>query len=66
MTKFVKFIAKGLVYLRDKNGRPIGVEKTIKADGVARNTPELAGKVFRQCPDLLPCDWIDIQTMPLG
>lgn len=66
MTKFVKFIATGLIYLRDKKGKPIAVEKVIERDGVARNSPELPGKVFRQCPDLLPCDWVKIETVPLG
>lgn len=66
MNRFVKFVVKGYVYNRNKNGEIIGVEKMIHRDGVVRSTKEMMGKIFRQCPDLLPCEWVDVQTVPIG
>lgn len=33
MNKFVQFFAEGIIYYRDKNGRPCGVKCTIKGGG---------------------------------
>lgn len=36
MRKFVQFFAEGIIYDRDKNGRPCGVKHTIKGGRNAR------------------------------
>ncbi len=66
MSKFVQFLAKGIIYDRDKKGRPCGVKCTIKGGGVTLGNANLMGKVFMQCPDLLPCDWVEVETCPIG
>lgn len=33
MSKFVQFFAKGVIYDRDKNGRPCGVKERRKGGG---------------------------------
>lgn len=66
MSDFVMFSAVGLVYERDKNGKLIGVKDTIRTNGVVRNTEEIQGKIFRQCPELLPCDTLRVHTIPLN
>ena len=66
MNKFVKFFAKGVIYDRDKNGRPCGVKRTIKGEGVTLGNADLMGKVFMQCPDLLPCHRVEVETCPIG
>ena len=66
MNKFVQFFAEGIIYYRDKNGRPCGVNRTIKGRGITLGNADLMGKVFMQCPDLLPCDWVEVETCPIG
>lgn len=66
MNKFVEFFVEGIVYKRDKNGRPAGVEQIVHGNGVTLNDPGLMGSIFRQCPDLFPCDRVAISTAPLG
>lgn len=65
MNKFVQFFAKGVIYDRDKKGRPCGV-KEYRKGGVTLGNTDLMGKVFMQCPDLLPCDWVEVKTYPIG
>lgn len=65
MSKFVKFEAKGVIYERDKNGNVSGVRATRYGSGVVKTGPELIGKVFRQCSQLLPCDRVSVQTYNL-
>jgi len=61
MSKFVKFVAEGVIY--DKLGE---IESVRTGSGVTLDYPELMGKVFRQCPNLLPCDYVDVRTEPIG
>lgn len=65
MSKFVQFFAEGVIYDRDKKGRPCGVKEHRKG-GVTRDCSELMGKVFMQCPNLLPCDHVTVKTSPIG
>lgn len=65
MSKFVQFFAKGIIYNQDENGRPYGVKKTIKG-GVTFDNADLMDKVFIQCPNLLPYDWVEVETCPIG
>lgn len=66
MSKFVQFFAEGVIYDRDKKGRPCGVKEHRKGGGVTRDSAELMGKVFMQCPNLLPCDYVTVETTPIG
>ena len=66
MSKFVQFFAKGVIYDRDKNGRPCGVKEHRRGGGVTLGNSELMGKVFRQCPNLLACDHVEVETSPIG
>lgn len=61
---FVKFSARGVIYERDKNNRICGVKTHRSGSGVIKDTPALMG-VFRQCPQLLPCDNVTVRTYPL-
>lgn len=62
---FVKFSARGVIYERDKNNRICGVKTHRSGSGVIKDTPALMGGVFRQCPQLLPCDNVTVRTYPL-
>lgn len=66
MSKFVQFLAKGVIYERDKKDRPCGVKEYRKGGGVTLGNADLMGKVFMQCPNLLPCDWVEVETLPIG
>ena len=67
MNKFVQFFAEGIIYYRDKKGRPCGVtERRMWGGGVTLGNADLMGKIFMQCPDLLPCDWVEVETCPIG
>lgn len=66
MSKFVCFFAKGIIYDRDKKCRPCGVKRTVQGDGVTLDNADLMGKIFMQCPNLLPCDWVEVETCPIG
>jgi len=66
MNKFVKFFAEGIIYYRDKKGRPVGVNERVMGGGVTLGNADLMGKIFMQCPDLLPCDWVEVETCPIG
>lgn len=66
MSKFVQFFAEGIIYDRDKKGRPCGVKERRMGGGVTLGNADLMGKVFMQCPDLLPCDWVEVKTHPVG
>ena len=58
MSDFVKFVATGYIYKKDKNGNPTKfVEETRRR--------EIMGKIFRQCPQLLPCDAMSVRTYPI-
>ena len=37
MSKFVQFLAKGIIYDRDKKGRPCGVKEYRKGGGASRS-----------------------------
>lgn len=50
MKNFVQFIATGVIYKRDNNGRKIGIKERRYGTGVTLDCPELPGKVFSQCP----------------
>lgn len=63
---FVKFFARGVIYERDKDNRICGVKTRRSGSGVIKDTPALmGGGVFRQCPQLLPCDDVTVRTYPL-
>lgn len=64
-SKFVQFFAKGVIYERDKKNRPCGVKEYRKGKGVTLGNSELMGKVFMQCPNLLACDWVEVETCPI-
>ena len=66
MSKFVQFYAEGIIYDRDKKGCPWGVKERRMGGGVTLGNADLMGKVFMQCPDLLPCDWVEVETCPIG
>ena len=67
MSKFVQFFAEGVIYDRDPTGRPWGgKEPRTGGGGVTRDSAELMGKVFMQCPNLLPCDHVTVETSPIG
>lgn len=66
MSKYVQFFAKGIIYDRDENGRQCRVKSRRKGRGITLDTADLMGKVFMQCPDLLPCDWVEVETCPIG
>lgn len=57
---FVQFKAKGVIYERDKDGKPIGVKAKRYGSGVVKSGPDMLGKVFRQCTQLLPCDAVTV------
>lgn len=38
MSKFVQFFARGIIYSRDKNGRPNGVKDYRRGGGASRST----------------------------
>lgn len=56
MSNFVKFFAIGYI---NQNGTRTAVTK---GNGVVRDTCEIMGKIFQQCPQLLPCDSISVKT----
>lgn len=66
MSKFVQFFAKGVIYKRDEDGNLCGVKKTNRGGGVTLDNADLMGRVFMQCPNLLPCDWVEVETCPIG
>lgn len=66
MSKFVQFFAKGIIRNRDENNRPYGVKSYRNEQGVTLDNADLMGAIFRQCPDLLPCDWVEVKTYPIG
>lgn len=66
MGKFVHFFAEGIIYIRDKKGRPCDVKESFTSDGITLNSAELMGSIFKQCPDLLPCDYVSVTTNPIG
>lgn len=66
MSKFVQFFADGVVYERDKKDRPCGIKSHCKESGVVFDGREIMGTIFMQCPDLLRCDWVDVETCPIG
>lgn len=65
MNKIVFFNARGVIYSRDKNGHVDRVKETRYATGVTKDTPDLTGRVFRQCTQLLACDYVTVVTRPL-
>lgn len=62
MAEYVQFRAKGVIYNRDKDGKPTTVREIRRGSGVVKTGPEIMGKVFRQCVDLLPCDSVSVTT----
>lgn len=61
--KFVRYDAAGVIYERDKKtGLPSFVKTLIRCNGVVKAGPEMLGKIFRQNAELLPCDWVDVDT----
>lgn len=65
MAEYVQFRAKGVIYDRDKNGKPTKVREVRRGSGVVKTGPEIMGKVFRQCVNLLPCDQVSVTTYNL-
>lgn len=65
MAEYVQFRAKGIIYDRDKNGNPIKTREVRRGSGVVKTGPEIMGKVFRQCVNLLPCDKVSVTTYNL-
>lgn len=66
MSDFVKFVATGYIFQKDKNGNPTKIVEQVRhGGGVVRNTREIMGKIFRQCPQLLPCDAMNVRTYPI-
>lgn len=66
MSKFVRFFAEGVVYKRDKYGNSCGIASIHTGTGITLNNTGLTGRIFGQCPDLLPCDNVSIETHPIG
>ena len=66
MSKFVQFLAKGVIYDRDKKGRPCGVKEYRKGGGFTNVTHDMMGRGFMKCPNLLSCDWVEVETCPIG
>lgn len=65
MAEYVQFQARGVIYNRDKDGKPTSVKEVRRGSGVVKTGPEIMGKVFRQCVDLLPCDSVFVETYNL-
>lgn len=57
---FVQFRANGIIYERNKDGKPTKVKETRYGSGVVKSGPDMLGKVFRQCTQLLPCDAVTV------
>lgn len=62
MAEYVQFWAKGVIYNRDKDGKPTTAREIRYGSGVVNTGPEIMGKVFRQCVNLLPCDSVSVTT----
>ena len=46
MAEYVQFRAKGVIYNRDKDGKPTTVREIRRGSGVVKTGPEIMGKVF--------------------
>lgn len=66
MRKFVKFYADGVVYDRNTNDRPCKVKERHHARGIINEGADFMGKIFKKCPELLPCDWVNVRTYRIG
>ena len=62
MAEYVQFRARGVIYNRDKDGNLTSVKEIRRGSGVVKTGPEIMGKVFRQCVNLLPCDSVSVKT----
>ena len=59
---FIKFVATGLIYEKDRDGQVIGVKEVRKGSGITKDGSDLYGSIFRQCRQLLPCDSLTVKT----
>lgn len=60
---FVQFVAKGYIYEHDqKTGKPTKVKDIRHGTGVVKSGPDMMGKIFRQCAELLPCHAVTVDT----
>lgn len=68
MKNIVKWEVRGIRWRRDRDGTPIKGDKvqSIRGFGIAVEDAGLDGTIFRQCPDLIRCDSVQIHCTALA